>query len=203
MASNNSILKQVNRLIKWLIITLIISGLIGSVTAFFLYSLDLVTHFREANKWVIYSLPISGWLIGYMYHHFGNEANKGNNLIIESHHEDQKSVPFKMAPFVLIGTLLTHLSGGSAGREGTAVQMGGAIAAPFAKWFKLNHEEKKTILIMGISAGFAAVFGTPMAGAIFALEIMGFKFIRWQSVLPSITAIPAFIPMIKIVFFSS
>ena len=111
-----------------------------------------------------------------------------NNIIIDAHHEVPKAVPFKMAPLVYIGTILTHLSGGSAGGEGTAVQMGGAIAFPFSKWFKLNHEEKKTILIMGVSAGFAAVFGTPLAGAVFALELMGFKFIRWQSIIPSFAA---------------
>jgi H+/Cl- antiporter ClcA len=129
-----------------------------------------------------------GFIIGYTYHFYGDEANKGNNQLIEAHHQAQTVVPLKMAPLVFIGTLLTHLGGGSAGREGTAVQMGGAIAAPFAKWFQLNQEERKTIIIMGVSAGFAAVFGTPLAGAIFALEIMGLRYIRWQSVIPSIFA---------------
>jgi H+/Cl- antiporter ClcA len=137
---------------------------------------------------MIYLLPIIGFFIGFIYHYYGDEANKGNNQIIDAHHRQGIDVPLKMAPLVYIGTILTHLGGGSAGREGTAVQMGGAIAAPFAKWFKLHQEERKTIIIMGVSAGFAAVFGTPLAGAIFALEIMGFKYIRWQSVIPSIFA---------------
>ena len=188
MQSQYSILNILNQLIKWLLICFLISAIVGSITAFFLYSLDLATHFREDNRWIIFSLPITGFIIGWLYHRYGEDANKGNNIIIDAHHEVSKAVPFKMAPLVYIGTILTHFSGGSAGREGTAVQMGGAIAFPFSKWFKLNHEEKKTILIMGVSAGFAAVFGTPLAGAVFALELMGFKFIRWQSIIPSFAA---------------
>lgn len=188
MPENHSLIKPLNQFFKWMMICLLISGIVGSITAIFLHSLDFVTKFRETNQWIIFSLPITGFVIGYIYHRYGEDANKGNNIIIESHHEMQKNIPFKMAPLVFIGTILTHLSGGSAGREGTAVQMGGAIAFPFSKWFKLNHEEKKTILIMGVSAGFAAVFGTPLAGAVFALELIGFKFIRWQSVIPSFVA---------------
>ena len=188
MPESDSLLKSFNQIVKWLIICLLISGIIGSVTAFFLYSLDIVTNFRDTHFWIIYTLPLTGFLIGFIYYQYGNDANKGNNVIIEAHYASHKNIPFKMAPLVYIGTILTHLSGGSAGREGTAVQMGGAIAAPFAKWFKLNDSEKNTIIIMGVSAGFAAVFGTPWAGAIFALEIMGFKYIRWQSILPSFAA---------------
>jgi H+/Cl- antiporter ClcA len=91
-----------------------------------------------------------------------------------------------MAPLVFISTLLTHIAGGSAGREGTAVQMGGSIADQFTNWFNLNKEERKTILIIGISAGFAAVFGTPLAAAIFALELMTFRKIKLGDIIPSI-----------------
>lgn len=188
MPDKHSFQKQFNLLVKWMTICLLISVGVGSITAFFLYTLDIATTFRETHFWIIYTLPLTGLLIGYIYHHYGENANKGNNAIIDAHHNAQHSIPFKMAPLVYIGTIFTHLSGGSAGREGTAVQMGGAMATPFSKWFKLNQEENKTIIIMGVSAGFAAVFGTPWAGAVFALEIMGFKFIRWQSILPSITA---------------
>ena len=188
MSYNQTIQQLLLSIAKWSFICILISSIIGSVTAFFLHSLDWVTYLREKHTWIIYLLPMIGFIIGYTYHFYGDEANKGNNQLIEAHHQAQTVVPLKMAPLVFIGTLLTHLGGGSAGREGTAVQMGGAIAAPFAKWFQLNQEERKTIIIMGVSAGFAAVFGTPLAGAIFALEIMGLRYIRWQSVIPSIFA---------------
>ncbi|MEP6932062.1 MAG: chloride channel protein, partial [Flavobacterium sp.] len=93
-----------------------------------------------------------------------------------------KIIPLKMVPLVLSGTLLTHLFGGSAGREGTAVQMGGAIADQFTKLFKLDNSERKILIILGISAGFASVFGTPLAGAIFALEVVYFSKINLKSI---------------------
>ena len=171
--------------IKWFLICIICGLVIGTSAALFLYSLDQVTQWRENNLWIIYTLPIIGLLVGAMYFYIGGETKKGNNLLLEEHQDPQTKVPFKMAPLVLIGTLLTHLGGGSAGREGTAVQMGGAIADQFTSLFKLNDTERKTILIIGISAGFAAVFGTPIAAAIFALEIMLFKNIRIADIAPS------------------
>jgi len=163
-------------ILKWIAICIIAGIFIGSATAGFLSSLDFVTKWRETHLWIIYSLPIIGFGIGAMYYYLGGEAKK------------EKKIPFKMAPLVYIGTILTHVAGGSAGREGTAVQMGGTIADQFTSIFKLNDAQRKTILIVGISAGFAAVFGTPIAGAIFALEIMMFKNIRVADILPSFAA---------------
>jgi H+/Cl- antiporter ClcA len=177
-----------NGFLKWIILCLIIGILTGAATAFFLYSLGEITNFRGTYKWIIYSLPIIGFAIGALYHYYGGEAKKGNNLLIEQYHSPQATIPFRMAPLVYIGTILTHLAGGSAGREGTAVQMGGAIADQFTKLFKCNKEERKTIIIIGISAGFAAVFGTPLAGALFALEIMLFKNVKLADLLPSFAA---------------
>jgi H+/Cl- antiporter ClcA len=174
--------------IKWAALSIIVGALIGSTAAFFLNSLDFVTNWRETHTWIIYSLPFVGFTIGAIYYYFGGEAKKGNNLLLEQHNSPENRVPFKMAPLVYIGTILTHLAGGSAGREGTAVQMGGAIADQFTDLFKLNDTQRKTILIIGISAGFAAVFGTPVAGAIFALEIMLFKNSRVADILPSFAA---------------
>lgn len=172
-------------LLKWVAICILVSILVGSAAALFLYSLDWVTHFRETHLWVICFLPIAGLLIGLVYQHYGAAAIKGNNLLLQAHQGEAKTIPWKMAPIVWISTLLTHIAGGSAGREGTAVQMGGAIADQFTGVFKLMEAERKTILIIGISAGFAAVFGTPLAGAVFALEIMLFKNIKAFDILPS------------------
>jgi H+/Cl- antiporter ClcA len=110
---------------------------------------------------------------------------KGNNLLLEEYENPQQPIPFKLAPLVLICTLITHLVGGSAGREGTAVQMGGAIADQFSKLFHLDKNDRKTILILGISSGFASIFGTPLAGALFALEVVYFSKINLKSVILS------------------
>ena len=120
-----------------------------------------------------------------MYNYYGKTAVKGNNLILEEYENPQKTIPLLMAPLVLIGTLITHLFGGSAGREGTAVQMSTAISDQLTRVFKLDNSERKTILILGISAGFASVFGTPLAGAIFALEVVFFSKINFKSVFTS------------------
>ena len=164
---------------------MIIGILSGSASAFFLVSLNWITDLRENNSWLIWLLPIVGLLIGLMYYYYGKTAVKGNNLILEEYENPQKNIPLLMAPLVLIGTLLTHLFGGSAGREGTAVQMCTAISDQLTKLFKLDNYERKTILILGISAGFASVFGTPLAGAIFALEIIYFSKINSKSIITS------------------
>jgi H+/Cl- antiporter ClcA len=187
-------------ILKWLFITIMTAVLVGSATAWFLIALDFVTIWRTNQIWVVNFLPLIGLGIGFAYHYFGADAKKGNDLILEIHQATEttsttstktsstKPIPLIMAPLVFISSLLTHLGGGSAGREGTAVQMGGAIADQFTALFKLNAAERKTVLIMGVSAGFAAVFGTPWAAAIFALEIMSFKKIKFENIIPSFLA---------------
>ena len=187
-------------MLKWLFIIIMTASLIGSATAWFLIALDFVTIWRTNNIWMVNFLPLMGLGIGYTYYYFGSAVQKGNDLILEIHQATEtnsttstistitKPIPLLMAPLVFISTLLTHIGGGSAGREGTAVQMGGAIADQFTSIFKLTTAERKTILIMGVSAGFAAVFGTPWAAAIFALEIMSFRKVRFENIIPSFAA---------------
>lgn len=171
-------------LLKWLVITLIAGGLIGSASALLLVSLDFVTNYRESHLWIITLLPVAGLIIGLMYYYWGSNVVKGNNALIEEIHSPKDIIPFKMAPLIFIGTVITHLFGGSAGREGTAVQMGGAIADQFSRIFKLKPNDHKTMIMVGISAGFASVFGTPLAGAVFALEVIIVGRIRYEAILP-------------------
>ena len=171
---------------KWLLVACLVGVLIGSASALFLVALQWVTDYREANVWIISLLPLGGLAIGLTYHYLGSSVVKGNNLLLEELHTPKNIIPFRMAPLVLFGTLVTHLFGGSAGREGTAVQMGGAIADQFTKVFKLTDADRKILLIMGISAGFASVFGTPLAGAIFAIEVLLIGRMRYEALLPSI-----------------
>lgn len=167
--------------LKWIFICILIGFFSGSASAFFLVSLEWVTQFREHNNWIIWLLPMGGLYIGWLYHQYGTTVVKGNNLLLEEYENPQKTIPFKMAPMVLVSTLITHLFGGSAGREGTAVQMGGAIADQFTGIFKLDDSDRKTLIILGISAGFASIFGTPLAGALFALEVLYFSKIDIKS----------------------
>ncbi len=167
---------------------MLIGAFTGSASAVFLWALEWATNYREANMWIIALLPLAGLVIGLSYHYYGESVVKGNNLLLEEYHSPKKIIPFKMAPLVFIGTILTHLFGGSAGREGTAVQIGGAIADQFTKLFKLSDFDRKIILVAGISAGFSSVFGTPLAGAIFALEVMVIGRVRFDAIIPSFLA---------------
>ena len=177
---------------KWILICVLTGLFSGSASAFFLVALEWVTQYRELNNRIIWLLPIGGLLIGLLYHYLGKDVVKGNNLLLEQYENPRKTIPLKMAPLVFIGTLITHLFGGSAGREGTAVQMGGAIADQFSRLSsraqsrdKLNNSDRKTLIILGISAGFASVFGTPLAGALFALEVLYFSKISFKSIVLS------------------
>ncbi|RDV14885.1 chloride channel protein [Pontibacter diazotrophicus] len=174
--------------LKWLVICVLVGVLAGSASAFFLVALDWVTNYREANTWIIWLLPIGGFAVGLLYHYYAGRAAKGNNLLLEEIHRPRKVIPFRMAPLVLLGTLVTHLLGGSAGREGTAVQMGGAIADQFTFLFRLRPRDRKILIITGISAGFASLFGTPLAGAIFGLEVFILGRLRYEALLPSFLA---------------
>ena len=176
------------RFLKWLLIAIVAGICIGSVSAFFLVALDWVTDWREDHLWIIALLPLGGLLIGFSYYYWGASVVKGNNLLIEELHTPKNTIPLKMAPLVLAGTLITHLFGGSAGREGTAVQMGGAIADQFTKLFRIKNRDRKIVILIGISAGFASVFGTPLAAALFALEVMLIRKMRYEAVLPCFIA---------------
>jgi H+/Cl- antiporter ClcA len=183
--NSEKIKKYISLLLKWLIISLLVGFLSGSASAFFLVTLEKTTQIREQNNWIIAFLPIGGLIIGLCYHYLGKEVVRGNNLLLEEYEKPKKTIRLKIVPLIYISTLITHLLGGSAGREGTAVQMGGAIADQFSFFFKTTPKDRKILIILGISAGFASVFGTPLAGALFALEVLYFSKIEYRSIILS------------------
>lgn len=172
-------------LLKWIVLSAVSGACIGSASALLLVSLNWATDYRESHLWVLFLLPLAGLLIGLMYHYLAGTAARGNNYLIEEIRSPHDIIPFRMAPLVYVGTVLTHLFGGSAGREGTGVQMGGAIADQFSRLFHLHRRDHKVMVLIGISAGFASVFGTPLAGAVFGLEVIVVGRMRYEAILPA------------------
>ncbi|WDF73659.1 voltage-gated chloride channel family protein [Novosphingobium sp. KACC 22771] len=177
-----------SRLILLLPALLAMSCVVGTLCAAFLWSLDAVTRARFDHPWLLFLLPVGGAGIGWLYHRFGQSVEGGNNLILDEIHEPGGGVPLRMAPLVFIGTVATHLFGGSAGREGTAVQLGGSIASAAARIARLDEAGVQILLKAGIAAGFGAVFGTPLAGAVFALEVLAIGRVRLSGLLACLIA---------------
>lgn len=159
----------------------------GSASALFLWTLDRVTQTRFDHAWLVWTLPALGVLTVAIYR-LCDRSGRGNNLILDEIHRPGGGVPLRLAPLVLVSTLLTHLGGGSAGREGTAVQMGGGLAGGWAGVLRLNPGRTRLILMSGVAAGFGSVFGTPLAGAVFALEVLVAGTISHGAILPCLVA---------------
>jgi H+/Cl- antiporter ClcA len=173
---------------KWLLLSCTVAALAGSASALFLFALDWATATRNAERWLILLLPLAGFGVGWLYLRFGQAVEAGNNLLIDEIHDPKKVVPLRMAPLILGATVISHLFGASVGREGTAVQMGGALADQLTRVFRLGAEDRRIILMAGISAGFASVFGTPLAGALFGLEVLAIGRLRYEAILPCMVA---------------
>lgn len=160
---------------------------IGAATALFLLGLERITQARETSPHLIWALPLCGLLSVALYK-LCDRSGRGNNLILDEIHAPGGGVPARMAPLVLISTWVTHLGGGSAGREGTAVQIGGGLAGGWAGVLRLDGARTRLMLFAGIAAGFGAVFGTPLAGAIFALEVVAAGTIVHACAIPCLIA---------------
>ncbi len=183
-------------LARWIVALALVSIASGSAVALFLAALDHVTAVRHATPALLWLLPAAGAVVSLAYIAAGSGVERGTNLIIDEIHQPGGGVPARLAPLVLLGTLVTHLFGGSAGREGTAVQMGGSIASAvdhhlfrrIRAWPSLQPGERATLLQAGIAAGFGAVFGTPLAGAVFAIEVLHVGALRYRALLPCLVA---------------
>jgi H+/Cl- antiporter ClcA len=177
------------KLSKWFGVSFCVGVLAGISSAVLLMSLAWATEWRDAHGWVpIAFLPIGGFITGWLYQRYGQSIEAGNNLLLQEIHEASNTIPLRMVPMVLSGTILTHLLGGSAGREGTALQMAASLADQLNHIVKFKPDDRRILLMAGLSGGFASVFGTPLAGTVFGLEVLAIGTIRHTALFPCLIA---------------
>ncbi len=175
-------------LVRWIALGAVTGVLAGASSFVFLDGLDRITEYRVAHPWLRFLLPAAGLGIGLAYHLLGGRAGQGNALVIDEIHQPTDWVPRRMAPLVLLGTWVTHLFGGSAGREGTALQMSASLSDAAARALRLGPHDRRILLAAALGGGFGAVFGVPLAGAVFGLEVQAIGRIRYEALVPSLTA---------------
>lgn len=179
--------KNLRVLVNWGFFSVVIGLFVGGVSTLFAFYLREVTEFRTAHPWIIALLPLAGLFIVLMYRVFDNKDDKGTNLILSTIHAKAK-IPLKMAPLIFTSTILTHLFGGSAGREGAALQLGGSIGQQLGKLFRFDEHDQRLMVMCGMSAAFSAVFGTPIAAAIFPMEVVSVGIMHYSALLPCVFA---------------
>ena len=171
--------------LKWIIFAIIVGAIVGLCGTAFYFALSLVTVLRTQNTWLIFLLPLGGLGIVAMYRFLHNEKDTGTNLVISAIHSDDE-LPLRMAPLIFVSTLITHLFGGSAGREGAALQMGGSIGNALGKLFRFDDKDKHVMIMCGMSAAFSALFGTPMAAAILPMEMVSVGVMYYIALVPCV-----------------
>ena len=181
-------MKRFGALGQWLVLGAVVGLVSGAASAIFLLLLEVVTHVRLHDERYVYALPLAGLVIGLLYERFGERIKAGNNLIIDTIHDEGPEVPLRMAPMVLLGTVAAHLFGASVGREGTAVQMGASLADWISHRLRLSPELRLQLLAAGVAGGFGSVFGTPIAGAIFGLEFIVLGRLKYEALVPALVA---------------
>ena len=172
--------------VKWTILAIVTGGIIGVISSAFGHALSMATSFRKEYPWLLFGLPLAGVIIVFLYKKFGKDDGGTNQVFSTVRARDE--VPATAAPLIFVSTVLTHLTGGSAGREGAAIQLGGSIANQLGRWIKMDEEDTHVIVMCGMSAAFAALFGTPMAAAIFSLEVISVGVMYYTALMPCLIA---------------
>lgn len=173
---------------QWILLGSLVGILAGAASALFLWLLEHATELRVEHQAIVYALPVAGLAIGWIYERFGEPIKAGNDLVIDTIHDSGPELPLRMAPMVLAGTVLTHLFGGSAGREGTAVQMGASLADWLSHRLRSGASVRRQLLAAGVAGGFGSVFGTPVAGAVFGLEFVVLGRVEYGALVPALVA---------------
>ncbi len=168
---------------KWLFVAVVVGSVVGLVCTLFYHALSAATALREQYSFLLYLLPFGGLLIVFLYRMSRTPEPRGTNLVIGAVRTGE-SIPLKMTPLIFAGTVFTHLFGGSAGREGAALQLGGSLGDFFGRLFRFSSTERNLVVMCGMSAGFSALFGTPVAAAVFAMELISIGVMYYAALVP-------------------
>ncbi len=174
-------------MLRILFFSLILGSALGAVGGVFYLSIGYVTDLRFSNSWLIFFLPVTAVVILWFYHVLHDDQDKGTNLVLMSIQSD-KDVPLRMSGLIFVSTVLSHLVGASVGREGAALQIGGAVGNYCGRFLKISNNEKKVLTMTGMTAMFSALFGTPMAAAIFPLEVVSVGIMHYSALMPCVIA---------------
>lgn len=174
---------RIETMIRLIIISIVAGIIIGVIGSAFYYAVTLAQNCRMSNPWLITFLPIGGIMIVFLYRLCGYPNDRGTNLVLTAV-QSGKRIPLRMTPLIFVSTVITQLFGGSAGREGAALQMGGSIGNFIAKLIRLDERETKIVIMCGMSACFSALFGTPLAAAVFSIEVVSVGIMHYVALLP-------------------
>jgi len=181
------VFQYIKTFLKWFILSVVVGAFGGAAGVLFHFAVDYVTEFRGEHSFMIYFLPVGGLMIAALYRLFSSRGRIDTNRVMEAVRGD-RNIPFVMVPLIFISTVITHLFGGSAGREGAALQIGGGIGYNFGKLLKLDSDSVHIITMAGMSSVFAALFGTPVTAAVFALEVVKVGVLNYTGFLACVTA---------------
>ena len=181
-------LSRVTHVARWVALAVVVAVFSGLLSAAFIESLEWTSDMRGSHTWLVYTLPLCGLVVGCMYHYLGRGLERGSNLIIDEIHEHKSWIPLRLTPLIFVGSVLSHLGGGSVGREGAALQLAAGVTDPISKKLKLNQPDRQIMLITAIAAGFGSVFGVPVTGAVFALEVQRVGRVRYDALVPAFVA---------------
>lgn len=183
----NAIWRNANKFLKWIILGSLVGIVVGVIAAGFAHCLAFANSFRDNNTAILFLLPAGGLIIVFLYKRFHYEDNHGTDDVIENLHTEVK-VPLKMSFLIFVSTVITVICGGSVGREGAALQIGGSIGSQLGKWFKFCEEDKKIMLMCGMAAAFSGLFGTPIAAVFFSMEVASVGIMYYAALVPCICA---------------
>lgn len=182
------VVDRTRHIARWAVLATLVGIASGALSAAFIETLDWAGSSREARDWLVWLLPVAGLAVGCAYHYGGRGLERGSNLIIEQIHEHRTGVPLRMSPLIFAGSTVSHLFGASVGREGAALQLAAGVSDPVGRRLGLDARERSMLLVAAVAGGFGSVFGVPVTGAVFALEVQRVGRMRYEAIVPAFVA---------------